>query len=219
MTESKLPISVLLMGMLGAGKSAFGNFMLQEDIFRTEPGFLSVFPESKMQTTERNGFPLTIIEVSRPHCEVDLKKNLDFLERTPMIIGGVDVVCYVINLDIRFTEHETILTNSLITSEINRHLIVIFTHAGYIGSTIQEQEEYLRRTLNAARCPAGFKNLVNGAQGYIMIELRGTSDEYRSERRASILSMIKQVCTKNIGEKCIGIVDYFKNIEGYFDWK
>ena len=219
MTESKLPISVLLMGMMGAGKSAFGNFMLQEDIFRSRAGLLAIVEGPKMQTTERNGFPLTIIEVSRPHYEFDWKKLLDFLERTPMIIGGVDVVCYVIDSTKRFTAHETIFTNSLITSEINRHLIVILTHAGDIGSTIQEQEEYIRSVLNDARCPAGFKNLVNGAQGYIMIELRGTSDEYRSERRASILSMIKQVCTKNIGEKCIGIVDYFKNTKGYFDCK
>ena len=199
---------VVLMGMTGAGKSGFGNSLLQgKDCFKTQGGLLSITHGPKSGETNWNGTHLSVVDTPGMNDAWE-GQNMDrtlqhIVEGIKLTNGGADAICYVMDISKRFTKGEAEILQYLSDAgNLWPHVIVIFTHAGLVGKTTAEQETYLSGVLKHEKCPSGFKELVKNTQDrYVMFEAKERPKEYLTERINLVFTRILEVCKNTKGEK------------------
>ena len=220
--------TLLLMGMTGAGKSTIGNFLTQKDVFGSRSGFLSVSHGPQMAKTEKYGISLSVVDTPGLNDAWEgqsTEKTLsDIMEGIKMVGGEVDTICYVMDVSKRFTQMEAEIINYLDkTGDLWPHLILVFTHAAGIGKTQAEQENYLRTVVENEKCPKEFKKLVKNVQDrVVMVEAKGTSEEYQTEKVKKVMSLVQKIRSVSSGAKYTNalfreVIKAFKNSKKFGD--
>ena len=207
-SQSKPTKTVVLMGMTGAGKSRFGNFLLdKEGYFQTQGGLLSITHGPKSGETEWNGRHLSVVDTPGMNDAWE-GQNMDrtlkhIAEGIRKANGGADAICYVMDVAKRFTNGEAKILQYLSDAgNLWPHVIIIFTHAGLVGKTTAEQETYLADVLKSEQCPSGFKDLVKNTQRrYVLFEAENMPKEYLTEKIKLVYTRILEVYENTKGEK------------------
>ena len=79
------------------------------------------------------------------------------------------------------------------------------------------QENYLRTVVENEKCPKEFKKLVNNVQDrVVMVEAKGTSDEYKTEKVKKVMSLVQKIRSVSSGAKYTNalfreVIKAFKN--------
>ena len=199
--------TLLLMGPTWAGKSTFGNFLTQQDVFGSKCGLLTVSHGPRTAKTEKYGISLTVVDAPGLNDiwegQNSEKTLSDIMKGIKMVGGEVDSICYVMDVSKRFTDKEAAVLNYLEEAgNLWPHMILVFTHAAQVGETEDEQKSYLKEVVKNPKCPKEFKKLVDNVKDrVVMVEAKGTSEEYKTEKVKKVISMVQQIRTTSSGAK------------------
>ena len=235
--------SIILLGDTGAGKSAFGNFLLNRDIFKTGSGMLSttqtVEQESCQYTEESLSIRLHVFDL--PGLNDPRKVDIAHLNNTYSALKNCaksmsTLFAIVIDISNRDELASTVLEihNFLEKVELpdfnlTDNALVVFSHADKIGATPQDQESSLLRAIEG--CVPLYKlwTLVRFRHVLVNSSCYSSDTQYRVEKMKEIIKFTQPRIrllllgphseTQNellhlLRGKCIGGVDA---LPGYFE--
>ena len=235
--------SIILLGDTGAGKSAFGNFLLNRDIFKTGSGMLSttqtVEQESCQYTEESLSIRLHVFDLPglNDPRKVDIAHlNNTYSARKNCAKSMSTLFAIVIDISNRDELASTVLEihNFLEKVELpdfnlTDNALVVFSHADKIGATPQDQESSLLRAIKG--CVPLYKlwTLVRFRHVLVNSSCYSRDTQYRVEKMKEIIKFTQPRIrllllgphseTQNellhlLRGKCIGGVDA---LPGYFE--
>lgn len=193
--------SVILLGETGAGKSAFGNFLLKRDCFKTGDKMISTTQSVEQQTTEYSEeninislhvFDLPGLNDPRKVDTTHLNNAYSALKKCAKCMSTL----FAIVIDISDTDE---LTNAV--KEIQRFLdkvelpdfnltdnaLLVFSHADKLGATEGEANSCLYRTIES--CPLLYKLWILVRFRHVLVDSpRYVSDgDYWREKMKQII--------------------------------
>ena len=202
-------ISLLIVGVPGGGKSAFGNFLLGSNAFNCSTGVLSKIRGPQLHSTFRNGVKLSVTDTqglgSDPdwYSETVLKNALLLTGNGPL--EGVDAIAFVLSANMRFTQDQQDTLELLNQKETfwNR-VIVVITHAKEMGESVLAQEQAVKELMESPESPQSLKWLLSKvSRRFLTVELSthgNLCEEYENERFQKFMLVLEQVSKKERGQ-------------------
>ena len=201
-------ISLLIIGVPGGGKSAFGNFLLGSNAFNCSTGVLSKISSPQQHSTFRNGVKLSVTETqgfgSGPdwYSETVLKNAL-LLTNGPL--EGVDAITFVLSANMRFTQDQQDTLELLHQKEkFWNRVIVVITHAKEMGESVLSQEQAVKELMESPESPQSLKWLLSKvSRRFLTVELSthdNLCEEYENERFQKFMLVLEQVFKKEKGQ-------------------
>ena len=198
-------IKLLLMGIVGQGKSTLGNFIVKDpDTFKTCTSMASVTGEAKKATLEYNG---------KSYCVVDTPGFCDseqILHERSVLIEvqrgiemtfdsdgqpGVDAVILVISAGERFGKDQEEFLASLEKLHFWKYVIVAFTNADRLGN---DPEMELQKTLENPRTSPILKQLMETVSNrYVLlnaIDLSNDNYQVKMDQITKLVEGIQEGC-------------------------
>ena len=202
------------MGRTGAGKSAFGNFLLGRGAFKSEPGLTSITGKSSIA----KDCDLCVIDTPGLSDAVEAFDNEEALKEIAKGIllvvqegdPGVDVILFVISLAVRFNRDEqNVLHYFEGMKDFWQYVLPVFTNIDVIETEVEPEKIILELTKNP-RAPSGLKNLIEKVKGrFVVVDSTCTDDHYQHKKRKEVLDHIKKLRNQNKEKRYTN--DMFKN--------
>ena len=200
-------LRLLLLGSEGTGKSAFGNFLLdQPDAFKHAPGFVTpveraavkregeLLPGVKACVIDTPGIPSWLEDVSKDEAWLQEVKEVVTRATAGEDEGAIDGVLYVVSAGSRFLEREQQLLECLegAESEFWSFFILVFTKAIEVGESEEKQREFISKEASSDRCPSAFKWLLDKAsERFVVLEAVNFTQEYRRRKVEEIHQLLE----------------------------
>ena len=199
--KEKDDFNLLIVGISGHGKSAFSNFILQEDVFQSGFGFIAVSKKAEKQTKIIQGVNFSIIDTvgfsDGPGLqEHHLSQISDALE---IFCGGINAILFVIKSTERFTINvSSILTELQEMSDIWDHCFVVFTNIRCLASSESEQLSRIQQMLAHPSCPESLTSLMRMVNNrYMVVEsVIPMGGNYYTNKVDEIIKMTKELKTE-----------------------
>ena len=179
---------LLLMGIVGQGKSTLGNFIVKDpNTFKTYTSMASVTGEAKKATLEYNGKSYCVVDTPG-FCDseevLDEKNVLVEVSRGIVLTfgddgrPGVDAVILVISAGERFSRDQEEFVANLDKLDFRKYVIVAFTNADRLGNN---PEMELQKTLENPRTSSILKKLVEkvGNRYVLLNAIDQCNDNYK----------------------------------------
>ena len=203
--EGECDYTLLVTGVTGNGKSSLCNFLsCSNSAFETATGFASI--------TEKSGFAIITMQGKRVKLidtpgfcddyETEEEHMEEFGEAVVLASKGVNAIGLVINAKARYTSNDTDTIEQLSQyQELWPYMFIIFTHAGSLGVTEDDQHKGLQSNFKELRCPESLKDLMQKVNNrYILVEsIKPTDDpdEYYQKKTKEIETMMVNIYEAN----------------------
>ncbi|KAH9524050.1 hypothetical protein Btru_048002 [Bulinus truncatus] len=141
--KEKRRLNFLLVGTCGNGKSASGNSIIGENVFKTSAGSSSIESSVQIGSTKFNDYTINVVDL--PGTEVDVKRD-ESLETFQNFLRqgfkycdeGFSALIFVLNYSNRFTKQEIEMLNFMRTTlgsdVVKNSVICLFTHGDMFES-------------------------------------------------------------------------------------
>ena len=195
--------SIMVIGVTGSGKSTACNFFLNQKVFNTKGGAVSVTAKSDAHSGTVLGKKVLFVDTpgfsdayeSEEQRMADLGRALYFAQ------AGVHAIVICFNGTARFD----LATEGVVTAldqlgTFWPHAFVLYSHADDMGSTESEQKEQIYQWIDNPRCPERLKWLLQQVQYRFMTvesRMRGNDYIYHQQKCKELLDLVEQVFTIN----------------------
>ena len=195
--------SIMVIGVTGSGKSTACNFFLNQKVFNTKGGAVSVTTKSDAHSGTVLGKRVLFVDTpgfsdayeSEEQRMTDLGRALYFAQ------AGVHAIVICFNGTARFDLATEGVVNAL--DQLGTfwpHAFVLYSHADDMGSTESEQKQQIYQWINNPRCPERLKWLLQQVQYRFMTvesRMRGNDHVYHQQKCKELLDLVDQVYTSN----------------------
>ena len=195
--------SIMVIGVTGSGKSTACNFFLNQKVFNTKGGAVSVTTKSDAHSGTMLGKKVLFVDTpgfsdayeSEEQRMTDLGRALYFAQ------AGVHAIVICFNGTARFDLATEGVVNAL--DQLGTfwpHAFVLYSHADDMGSTESEQKQQIFQWINNPRCPERLKWLLQQVQYRFMTvesRMRGNDHVYHQQKCKELLDLVEQVYTSN----------------------
>ena len=211
-------LRLLLIGNSGAGKSTFGNFLLNKrNTFQEYCGFHSLGRADSCKG-ELDGTEVYIIDTPCLPESTDTTANETWLEEMATALrlasgfgaedndSGIDAVLYVMSSTSRFLEPQKRILESPIFNETIggtdfwKYVIVVFSKSNVMGPTEDAQRKFVYETIESPKSPSSFKWLMEKAsQRFVTVESvdRQEDLDYHRDKAKEMRDLIQQTLAEN----------------------
>ncbi|KAK3259501.1 hypothetical protein CYMTET_31504 [Cymbomonas tetramitiformis] len=166
--ESKKPLSLLLVGKIGTGKSSTGNSIIQRSSFVSKRSCKGVTVAGQLETSNLDGRSISVIDTPGM-CDgtlpLDDLRNA-FRVSLQLSPSGVSAIILVLSVNTRISDEEIQLFQELGTifgRDWARWLVVVWTHVDQLtddGTTLEEFLEGSPRQLLQLMTAAGGRSVA-----------------------------------------------------------
>ena len=195
--------SIMVIGVTGSGKSTACNFFLNQKVFNTKGGAVSVTTKSDAHSGTVLGKRVLFVDTpgfsdayeSEEQRMTDLGRALYFAQ------AGVHAIVICFNGTARFDLATEGVVNAL--DQLGTfwpHAFVLYSHADDMGSTESEQKQQIYQWIDNPRCPERLKWLLQQVQYRFMTvesRMRGNDHTYHQQKCKELLDLVEQVYTSN----------------------
>ena len=195
--------SIMVIGVTGSGKSTACNFFLNQKVFNTKGGAVSVTAKSDAHSGTVLGKKVLFVDTpgfsdayeSEEQRMADLGRALYFAQ------AGVHAIVICFNGTARFD----LATEGVVTAldqlgTFWPHAFVLYSHANDMGSTESEQKQQIYQWIDNPRCPERLKWLLQQVQYRFMTvesRMRGNDYMYHQQKCKELLDLVEQVYSIN----------------------
>ena len=163
--------AIILTGIIGSGKSSFGNFFMKKKVFAAKWSLKPVTTAPASCTSTIAGKCITMIDTPGFSDPSLLKLDEEFTKAIIDIPNTIHAICLVINIRNRFTSNEIRLLDKLLTMEETiPYVFLVFTHAKLLGNTDEEQRKAIENLLrNTQNCPKVVQSILRKINNRFML--------------------------------------------------
>ena len=194
--------SIFMIGITGAGKSTFCNFLANKKVFDEACGFASMTQKADAHKFSFNEEDVLIIDCPgfcdsrRPPEDIS-----DELCKVGVIAkDGTDAVAIVVNSMERFSDNHRSVLNQLefLGGSLWEHAFLVFTRESKVMKEfgLNEGAEYIEMMSDSDQCPPVLKEwLEKTKRRYVCVESKKKfqNEAYRNEKCTKIFSLIDEI--------------------------
>ncbi|KAI6645808.1 GTPase IMAP family member 7-like [Oopsacas minuta] len=194
--------SIFIVGLSGAGKSQFCNFLTGKDTFKTGGGFMSVTEEPAWCTFEFKNEKVFVIDTPGfgDSCRTENEIFRELCKIGVIASNGSDAVALVINGRGRLDEslEKAMSMLEVLEGSFWEHCFIIFTNEKEMLEMHQVKtgEQYIAETLAYSNYPPILKIMLEkSGNRFMFVESKAKSKnaKYRSEKCNQIFKFIDQI--------------------------
>lgn len=201
MATSQKEYRLLLIGNSGAGKSTFGNFLLDKDAFSTELAFGAITGSAAVSKGVVEGDRVCVIDTPGICEAYELLNDKEGLTEMSIALilaaEGVDAIAYIMSPSDRFMQFQQRVLEHLAKCDTSfwSRIVLVFSNASSLGRNREEQRQHIKNMLQKPLCPSYFKWLMgNIRERYVMFEAsESVKPEYRVGLLKEIMEHIRQI--------------------------
>jgi len=195
--------AIMIIGVTGSGKSTACNFFINEKVFNTKGGAVSVTVKSDAHTGIVLGKKILFIDTPgfSDAYETEEQRMADLGRALYYAQAGVHAIVICFNGTARFDLATEGVVNAL--DQLGTfwpHAFVLYSHADDMGSTENEQKQQVYEWLNNPRCPERLKWLLEQVQYRFMTvesRMRGGDHSYHQQKCKELVNLVEQVFMLN----------------------
>lgn len=188
--------TVALTGNIGSGKSAAGNFFMQEKIFTSKLSFSSVTKEAVFHVANVGGKRIRFVDTPGLLNTADAEE-IEIVGLAKAILevpNGIHALCLVLDVTKRiFSQDEKALQQLLDYVELIPYSMVIFTHAKVLGNTEDDQTARLAQMLED--CPEILSKVLKSVNGrYMTLEsIEAMEQGYHARKSQEFVEQLQTI--------------------------